>query len=47
MGATAKLRTATGGKVIVVITNGEDTASKMRQQMVIETAQKVMSSFWT
>jgi len=46
MSATAKLRTATGGKVIVVITNREDTASKMRQEMVIETAQKVMSSFW-
>ncbi len=35
-----KLKNVTGRKVIVVITDGEDTASKMRQETVIEMAQK-------
>jgi len=35
-----KLRGKTGRKVIVVITDGDDTASKAHQETVIETAQK-------
>jgi VWFA-related protein len=35
-----KLKTETGRKVIVVITDGEDTASKLRKEVAIEAAQK-------